>query len=100
MSAIPVVPVEQLDLIKSTVFPLPVMKLDESTIAGNLSVLQRITEVSLNLPKTWFSDPKNTIVAGDQMTVSRLLTLKVHWSFDPDHYHNLSWVSESQGEQE
>jgi hypothetical protein len=95
-SAIPVVPVEQLDLVKSTVFPLPVMKLDESTIAGNLSVLQRITEVGLNLPKTWFADPRNTIVAGDQMTVARLLTLKVHRSFDPDPYHNLSWVSESQ----
>ncbi|KAG0010515.1 hypothetical protein BGZ82_003415, partial [Podila clonocystis] len=67
------------------------MKLDESTIAGNLSVLQRITEVSLSLPKTWFADPKNTIIAGDQMTVSRLLTLKVHRSFDPDPYHNLSW---------
>ncbi|KAG9061327.1 hypothetical protein KI688_007305 [Linnemannia hyalina] len=90
-SAIPVVPVEQLDLVKSIVFPLPVMKLDESTIAGNLSVLQRITEVNLNLPKIWFADPKNTIVAGDQMTVSRLLTLKVHRSFGPDPYHSLSW---------
>jgi hypothetical protein len=97
--AIPIVPVEQLDLAKSTVFPLPVMKLDESTIAGNLSVLQRITEVGLNLPKSWFANPKNMFVAGDQMTVSRLLTLKVHRCFDPDPYHSLSWVSKNQSEQ-
>ncbi|KAF9158735.1 hypothetical protein BGX20_003251 [Mortierella sp. AD010] len=93
-SAVSVVPVEQLDVVKSAVFPLPVMKLDESTIAGDLSVLQRITEIGLNLLKTWFANPKNTIVAGNQVTVSRLLTLKVHRSFDPDPYRNLSWNRE------
>lgn len=95
MSAIPMIPVEQLNPVKSTVFPIKVMRLDESTIAGNLAVLKRIAEESLKLPEPWLVNPENTIFAGDQMTVSRLLTLKVHRSFDPSRYHNLSWVGES-----
>ncbi|KAF9970049.1 hypothetical protein BGZ75_002464, partial [Mortierella antarctica] len=85
------IPVEQLNPVKSTVFPIKVMRLDESTIAGNLAVLKRIAEESLKLPEPWLVNPENTIFAGDQMTVSRLLTLKVHRSFDPSRYHNLSW---------
>ncbi|KAG0195260.1 hypothetical protein BGX33_003798, partial [Mortierella sp. NVP41] len=68
------------------------MKLDESTIAGNLAVLERITQVGLQLPKSWFANPKNTIFAGDQMSVSRLLTLKIHRIVDTDPYHSLAWV--------
>ncbi|KAG0319471.1 hypothetical protein BG000_003864, partial [Podila horticola] len=90
--AIPVVPIEKLPVKKTALFPLQTMKLDESTIAGNLAVLERITKAGLQLPKSWFDDPKNTIVAGDQMTVSRLLTLKIHRIFDPDPYHSLAWV--------
>ncbi|KAG0013267.1 hypothetical protein BGZ82_002236, partial [Podila clonocystis] len=90
--AIPIVPIEQLAVKKTALFPLQTMKLDESTIAGNLAVLERITKVGLQLPKSWFDAPKNTIVAGDQMTVSRLLTLKIHRIFDPDPFHSLGWV--------
>ncbi|KAG0011419.1 hypothetical protein BGZ82_003007, partial [Podila clonocystis] len=90
--AIPIVPITTLRLHKTTALPLQIMKIDESTIAGNLAVLERITTVGLQLPKAWFSDPKNIIVAGDQMTVSRLLTLKVHRAIDPDPYCSLAWV--------
>ncbi|KAK3817844.1 MAG: hypothetical protein J3R72DRAFT_43438 [Linnemannia gamsii] len=91
-TAIPIVPIEKLDIGKTALFPLQTMKLDESTIAGNLAVLERITQTGLQLPKKWFSDPKNTIFAGDQMTVSRLLTLKIHRIVDTDPYHSLAWV--------
>lgn len=94
-SAIPIKPVSELEGGKTSVFPLQVMRLDESTIAGNLAVVKRIMEVSLQLPKSFFASPKDTIFARDQMTVSRLLTLKVYCSIDSDLYHSLSWVSES-----
>lgn len=94
-SAIPIKPVGELGSGKTSVFPLQVMKLDELTIAGNLAVLKMIIEVSLQLPKSWFASPKNTIFARDQMTMSRLLTLKVYHSVYPDLYHGLSWFSES-----
>lgn len=90
--AIPVTPINKLNVIKTALFPLQTMRLDESTIAGNLAVLERITQVGLQLPKEWFADPKNTIVAGDQMTVSRLLTLKIHRFVDTNPYHSLTWV--------
>ncbi|KAF9279456.1 hypothetical protein BGZ74_002840, partial [Mortierella antarctica] len=82
--AIPIVPVTTLWLHKTTALPLQIMKIDESTIASNLAVLEQITTVGLQLPKAWFSDPKNIIMAGDQMTMSRLLTLKVHHATDSD----------------
>ncbi|KAF9374918.1 hypothetical protein BGX21_003995, partial [Mortierella sp. AD011] len=90
--AIPIVPVKRLDVDKTAVFPLQTMKLDESTIAGNLAVLERITQVGLQLPNSWFVSPKDTIIAGDQMTVSRLLTLKIHRIVDTDPYHSLAWA--------
>ncbi|KAG0352647.1 hypothetical protein BGZ54_002649 [Gamsiella multidivaricata] len=90
--AIPVMPIKKLNVNKTALFPLQTMRLDESTIAGNLAVLERITQVGLQLPKSWFAHPKNTIVAGDQMTVSRLLTLKIHRIVDTDPYHSLAWV--------
>jgi len=90
--AIPILPIKKLDINKTVLFPLQTMKLDESTIAGNLAVLERITQDGLRLPEEWFADPQNTIVAGDQMTVSRLLTLKIHRIVDTDPYQSLSWV--------
>ncbi|KAF8978249.1 hypothetical protein BGZ52_006222, partial [Haplosporangium bisporale] len=91
-TAIPIVPIKPLHINKTAFFPLQTMKLDESTIAGNLAVLERITHVGLQLPKSWFAKPNNTIIAGDQMTVSRLLTLKIHRIVDTDPYHSLAWV--------
>jgi hypothetical protein len=89
---IPIVSIKKLDINKTKLFPLQTMRLDESTIAANLAVLERITQVGLQLSKNWFDNPKNTIVAGDQMTVSRLLTLKIHRIVDADPYDSLAWV--------
>ncbi|KAI1288553.1 hypothetical protein EDD11_009937 [Mortierella claussenii] len=90
--AIPILPIKKLDVHKTALFPLQTMKLDEPTIAGNLAVLERITQVGLQLPEKWFANPTSTIFAGDQMTVSRLLTLKIHRIMDTDPYHSLAWV--------
>ena len=49
---IPAMPIKKLDINKTALFPLQTMRLDESTIAGNLAVLERITHVGLQLPKS------------------------------------------------
>ncbi|KAG0222002.1 hypothetical protein BGW42_007003 [Actinomortierella wolfii] len=90
--AIPIADIEPLSLHRTTAFPLRIMRLDESTIAGNLAVLERITKDELRLSAEWFENPTDTIVGGDQMTVARLLSLMQHRSVDPDPYHGLRWV--------
>ncbi|KAF9083823.1 hypothetical protein BGX27_003993, partial [Mortierella sp. AM989] len=54
---IPIVPIKKLDIGKTAVSP-QTMRLNESTIAGNLAVLKRITRAGLQLPKSWFANPK------------------------------------------
>ncbi|KAG0012791.1 hypothetical protein BGZ82_002424, partial [Podila clonocystis] len=89
---VPIVEVDPLPIQKSIAFPLQTMKIDESTIASNLSVLETIIDVGLGLAKTWFARLPNIIVAGDQMTVARLLSLWIHRAIDPDPFGSLSWV--------
>ncbi|KAF9273625.1 hypothetical protein BGZ74_004702, partial [Mortierella antarctica] len=75
---IPIEPIDRLPVCKTIAFPLQTMKIDESTIAGNLAVLEHVSNVGLRLAKNWFTDRTSIIVAGDQMTVARLLSLKIH----------------------
>ncbi|KAF9177079.1 hypothetical protein BGZ50_009236, partial [Haplosporangium sp. Z 11] len=89
---VPIVEVDLLPTRKTIAFPLQTMKIDESTIAGNLSVLETITDVGLGLARNWFATLPNIIVAGDQMTVARLLSLQIHRAIDPDPFGSLSWV--------
>jgi len=89
---IPMQTIDEMEVCKTVTFPLPTMKIDESTISGNLAVLESITRIGLRLPDTWFSDAKNIIFAGDQMTVARLLSLKIHRAIESDHYGGLAWV--------
>ncbi|KFH63726.1 hypothetical protein MVEG_10419 [Podila verticillata NRRL 6337] len=89
---IPMQAIDEMDVIKTVTFPLPTMKIDESTISGNLSVLESITRIGLRLPDTWFDSSRNIIVGGDQMTVARLLSLKIHRAIESDLYGGLNWV--------
>lgn len=75
---VPIVEVDPLPIQKTIAFPLQTMKIDESTIAGNLSVLETIIDVGLSLARTWFAKLPIIIVAGNQMTVMRLLSLLIH----------------------
>ncbi|KAF9079027.1 hypothetical protein BGX23_005301, partial [Mortierella sp. AD031] len=65
---VPIVEVDPLPIRKTIAFPLQTMKIDESTIAGNLSVLETIMDVGLGLARTWFAKLPVVIVGGDQMT--------------------------------
>lgn len=75
---VPIMEVNPLPIWKTIAFPLQTMKINESTIAGNLSVLETIIDVSLGLARTWFAKLPIIIVASDQMTVARLLSLLIH----------------------
>ncbi|KAF9899125.1 hypothetical protein EC991_009576 [Linnemannia zychae] len=88
----PLVEVDLLPIRKTIAFPLQTMKIDESTIVGNLSVLETVVDVGLGLARTWFAKLPVIIVAGDQMTVARLLSLLIHRAIDPDPFGSLSWV--------
>ncbi|KAF9322591.1 hypothetical protein BG006_002260, partial [Podila minutissima] len=89
---IPMQTIDEMEVHKTVTFPLPTMKIDESTITGNLAVLESITRIGLHLPDMWFNDAKNIIFAGDQMTVARLLSLKIHHAIELDRYGGLAWV--------
>ncbi|KFH71184.1 hypothetical protein, variant [Podila verticillata NRRL 6337] len=89
---VPIEPIDRLPVHKTVAFPLQTMKIDESTISGNLAVLEHVSNVGLRLARNWFTDRTSIIVAGDQMTVARLLSLKIHRAIDPDPFGCLSWV--------
>ncbi|KAG0221623.1 hypothetical protein BGW42_007450, partial [Actinomortierella wolfii] len=90
---IPLMPIDRLPVRKTITFPLPTMKFDESTIAGNLAVLEHVTTVGLRLRLArYFSDVTRVIVAGDQMTMARLWTLKFHRAITNDPFSSLGWV--------
>jgi hypothetical protein len=89
---IPMQTIDEIDVRKTIAFPLPTMKIDESTISGNLAVLESITRIDLRLSDTWFDSARNIIVGGDQMTVARLLSLKIHRAIESDPYGGLDWV--------
>ncbi|KAG0311363.1 hypothetical protein BG000_006699, partial [Podila horticola] len=90
-SVVPITEGDPLPIRKTIAFQLQTMKIDESTIAGNLSVLETIVDVGLGLARAFFAKLPNIIVAGDQMTVARLLSLKIHRAIDPDPFGSLSW---------
>ncbi|KAG0010976.1 hypothetical protein BGZ81_002467, partial [Podila clonocystis] len=89
---IPMPTIDQMSVLKTVAFPLRTMKIDESTIAGNLQVLESITKTDLHLSDTWFHSTRNIIAAGDQMTVARLLSLKMQRAIELDPYGGLEWV--------
>ncbi|KAF9896408.1 hypothetical protein BX616_007517, partial [Lobosporangium transversale] len=80
-----------LTLEKTKTFPLPSMRIDQGTIRGNLEVLEFITEAALELPHEWF-EGRRILIAGDQLTVSRLRSLKELRADDISSYHRLDWV--------
>ncbi|KAG0349917.1 hypothetical protein BGZ54_004123 [Gamsiella multidivaricata] len=75
----------------TTTFPLPSMNIDQSSIQGNQEILNAIMESALELPPEWFNN-RRLILAGDQLTVSRLRSLKqLRWD-DVSTYHRLDWA--------
>ncbi|KAI7826126.1 hypothetical protein BC939DRAFT_447007 [Gamsiella multidivaricata] len=73
-------------------FPLPAMRHDQSTNEGNLDVLQDITQIMLKLPEDWFNSNTRIIVSGDQLTVSRVISLQELRAADTTPFNRLEWA--------
>ncbi|KAF9176923.1 hypothetical protein BGZ51_009411 [Haplosporangium sp. Z 767] len=76
---------------KTATFPMPSMRIDQSTIEGNKDVIETIMEEALGLPQEWFNG-RRILIAGDQLTVNRIRSLKqLRWD-DISTYHRLDWA--------
>lgn len=78
---------------QSMTFLLPSMKIDQSTVEGNIKILMTIIKKILQLPESWFHDNTRIIVAGDQLTVARVAAAKVLHSRDTTPLERLQWAT-------
>lgn len=68
------------------------MDINQSSVEGNKDILEAIMEGTLQLPPQWFEGGRRVILAGDQLTVSRIRSLKeLQWD-DITAYHRLEWA--------
>ncbi|KAG0240224.1 hypothetical protein BG011_003736, partial [Mortierella polycephala] len=81
-----------LEIKKTVTYPLPAMKIDQSSVEGNLEIIETIIKKMLKLPRSWFNSGKKIIVAGDQLTVSRVATLKRLRESDVSPYDRMEWA--------
>jgi hypothetical protein len=88
----PNIDIHQLTPKKTTTFPLPIMKIDESSLEGNKAVVETIIEEVLGLKEGWFAAGKMVVVAGDLATVKKLRGLKGLRSDERSPYHRLDWA--------
>ncbi|KAG0009475.1 hypothetical protein BGZ81_003375, partial [Podila clonocystis] len=72
---------------KTVTYPLPSMHIDQSSTVGNLEVINTIIKDVLRLPPAWFDSGRKVVVAGDQLTVQRLSTLKYLKEIDNSVYN-------------
>lgn len=77
---------------KTIAYPLPSMKIDQSSTVGNLEVIDTIIKDVLRLPPAWFDNGCRVIVAGDQLTVQWLSTLKYLKEINNSVYNQLEWA--------
>lgn len=81
--------VHRLPAKKTPIFTLPTLDLDESTLTGNIEILEEIAEdVGASLSSLI---GRSVPVAGDQMTTNRIRSA-VYQKFRDCPEHNLAWV--------
>ncbi|KAF9080001.1 hypothetical protein BGX23_002845 [Mortierella sp. AD031] len=88
----PTVDIHLLTAEKTRTFPLPTMKIDESSLEGNKNVVETVIEEVLGLEKGWFTGGKMVVVAGDLGTVKKLRSLKELRTDEHSPYHRLDWA--------
>ncbi|KAI8356222.1 hypothetical protein B0O80DRAFT_384940 [Mortierella sp. GBAus27b] len=76
---------------KTEAYPLPAMKIDQSTVEGNVDIIETLMKSVLKLDPKEFSDDM-IIVAGDQLTVSRVGSAKRLRREDVTPFHRLQWA--------
>ncbi|KAG0247890.1 hypothetical protein BG011_000766 [Mortierella polycephala] len=77
---------------KTTTYPLPSMHIDQSSVVGNMEVIDTIIKDVLKLAPEWFESELRVVVAGDQLTVQRVSTLKHLKEIDNSVYNRLEWA--------
>jgi hypothetical protein len=77
---------------KTITHPLPSMQINQASVVGNLEVLDTIMEKTLRLRQEWFDNDRKILVAGDQLTVSRVSTVMEYKAIDISPYHRLQYA--------
>ncbi|KAF9369542.1 hypothetical protein CPB97_003499, partial [Podila verticillata] len=68
------------------------MEIDQSSMEGNLEILKFIIACTLVLPATYFNNGKRIIVGGDQLSVSRVETIKRCVDVDVTAFDQMEWA--------
>ncbi|KAG0348798.1 hypothetical protein BGZ54_004533 [Gamsiella multidivaricata] len=84
--------IRQLEPTKSMTFPLPSMKIDQATVDGNISIINKIFVDILGLPGEFFENGKQVAVGGDLFTIKRLHTMRKQRSDDVNAYERMEWI--------
>ncbi|KAF9983205.1 hypothetical protein BGZ65_002057 [Modicella reniformis] len=88
---IPVPVLQPLPVRKTITFPLPAMAIDQSSVDGNIRVIETIMIHVLGLPKEWFDDEMR-IIAGDQLTVSRIRSMQELLATNITKFDRMQWA--------
>lgn len=78
--------------VKTITHPLPSMCIDQASVVGNLEVLTTVMEKMLRLRPEWFNAECKVVIAGDQLTVSRISTAMIYKAIDVSPYHRLQYA--------
>ncbi|KAF9016871.1 hypothetical protein BGZ52_005527, partial [Haplosporangium bisporale] len=88
----PIREIRSLPLEQSITYPIPAMEIDQSSVEGNLEILKFIIACTLVLPATYFDNGKRIIVGGDQLSVSRVETVKRCVDDDVTAFDRMEWA--------
>ncbi|KAG0316399.1 hypothetical protein BG000_004876, partial [Podila horticola] len=89
----PTLELHRLPAERTKTYPLPTMKIDESSLEGNKMVLETVIQEVLGLEKDWFNAGKLVVIAGDLATVRKLRGLKDLRLDEHSPYHRLDWTT-------
>ncbi|KAG0344942.1 hypothetical protein BGZ54_005709, partial [Gamsiella multidivaricata] len=85
-------PIELPEVKETRTFPLPTMKINQSTAAGNIGILETVMRDTLRSPGERFNDHTRIIVAGDQLTVFRIVSLQELRAADTTNLNQMQWA--------
>ncbi|KAG0011207.1 hypothetical protein BGZ81_002342 [Podila clonocystis] len=88
----PIREIRSLPVEQSVTYPIPAMEIDQSSVEGNLEILKFITACTLVLPANYFDNGKRVIVAGDQLTVSRVEAIQRCVDDDVRAFDRMEWA--------
>ncbi|KAG9063272.1 hypothetical protein KI688_004876 [Linnemannia hyalina] len=83
-------PISPLDVSKTWAFEIPAMDIDQSSLDGNMRVLEEVKKL-LQLDDEWFRNHV-VIVGGNQLTVSRVRTMIRYRAPDVSAFNRLQWA--------